>query len=263
MELGARWILFIAHRVAAVDGAVTAIPAPPGWVLPLLTLASLWLILVKGRLRWAALLPIVATLAFWAVHPQRPLLLISGDGGLAGLMGQGGRAVSAARGAGFAAESWLENDGDLISQEDAALRPGFTGQKGARSFTINGWRAVLLTGKGAADALKGACSTHDLVIAAQDGDTAGAMPRNGTGHRAADLVGRGPGGCLLIDQVTLRRAGALSIEAGKGGALDLMPAQRGNRLWMAKDRGAEPITLTPLDRSSSTTLPVGLMTEPR
>ncbi|MBN8632975.1 MAG: ComEC/Rec2 family competence protein, partial [Rhodobacterales bacterium] len=79
MEQGARWILFVAHWIAGLEGSVTAIPAPGPWVLPLFTLGALWLILWRGRMQAVAALPVLASLLLWGTA-DRPLLLVSGDG---------------------------------------------------------------------------------------------------------------------------------------------------------------------------------------
>ena len=42
MEQAGRWILFIAHWVAGLEGAVTPIVQPGPWVIPLVTLAGAW-----------------------------------------------------------------------------------------------------------------------------------------------------------------------------------------------------------------------------
>ena len=65
MELSARWILFVAHWVAGLEGAVTPIVAPGPWVLPLITLAGCWLVLMRGRGRRLAGLPVTVALALW------------------------------------------------------------------------------------------------------------------------------------------------------------------------------------------------------
>lgn len=223
MAQAARWILFVAHEVAALHGAVTAVPAPGPWSLPLITLAGCWALLARGWPRGLAVVPLVAGLALWAAA-GRPALLISGDGGLAGLMGPDGRALSRPRGGGFAAGSWLENDGDLADQPAAAARPGFDGPPAARRFVLAGVTGVVLTGKGAAAALPEACAGAALVI----------------------LQGRAPAGftgpCRVIDQSVLSRSGALAgwIE---GGTLVLHPARTARRAW---DGGplAGPLRLT-------------------
>ncbi|MFM7443764.1 MAG: ComEC/Rec2 family competence protein, partial [Tabrizicola sp.] len=81
MEQGARWILFVAHWIAGLEGSVTAIPAPGLWVIPLFTLGAIWLILWRGRVQAVGLVPVVGAFVLWAVA-ERPLLLISGDGRL-------------------------------------------------------------------------------------------------------------------------------------------------------------------------------------
>ncbi|OYW52407.1 MAG: competence protein, partial [Rhodobacterales bacterium 12-65-15] len=179
MEQGARWILFVAHWIAGLDGAVTAIPAPGPWVMPLLTLGAIWVILWRGWVRSLGLAPVVLALALWT-GAERPVLLVSGDGKLLGLLGAEGRALSAEKGGGFAAENWLENDGDLAMQADAAARDGFTGPKGERWFDLGGIRAVSLTGKDGLATLGPACATGALVIVAEEIDAA-------------------PEGCRLID----------------------------------------------------------------
>lgn len=217
MEQGARWILFVAHWIADLDGSVTAIPAPPDWALPVLTLGALWLILWRGRERFLGLLPIVAALGFW-LGADRPLLLISGDGRLAGLEGPEGRALSAARGGGFAAETWLENDGDLTPQAEAAARSGFTGARGARWFDLGGLAGVVLTGKGALERLPDACASGALVILAEPAETV-------------------PTGCRLIDQTVLAATGAVAVHRTATG-LAFRQTRTGQRLWSPPQRSA-------------------------
>lgn len=210
MEQGARWILFVAHWIAGLEGSVTAIPAPGAWVLPLFTLGALWLILWRGRVQWAGVVPVLAALMLW-LGAERPLLLISGDGKLLGLDGPEGRALSAARGGGFAAENWLQNDGDLIEQKAAAERPGFTGPKGERWFDLAGVRAVALSRKGAAAKLTEACAAADLVILAEEVETR-------------------PEGCGLIDARMLLATGPLAIRL-QGDGLRIERTKQAARLW--------------------------------
>ena len=69
-------------------------------------------------MRLLACIPAGLALALW-VHFPRPDVLISGDGRLVGLMVQGTRVLNSAKGTGFVARSWLENDGRPISQKAA------------------------------------------------------------------------------------------------------------------------------------------------
>ena len=220
MEMAARWILFIAHWVAGLDGAVTPIVAPGPWVMPLLTFGGLWLVLWRGRVRLWAGVPLFLAFLLWA-WPERPDLLISSDGLLAGVMGDQGRSLSAARGAGFAAENWLQDDGDLATQEEAATRGGFSGPKEARAFAMGGLRGVILRGKDAVAGLTAACAGADLVI----------LPA------ASEPAAQVPPGCVVIDRAVLDHSGALAgwVEAGK---LRLYPTRTVARIWM----GARPVS---------------------
>jgi competence protein ComEC len=222
MEQGARWILFVAHWIAGLEGSVTAIPAPGPWVLPLLTLGAIWLILWRGRIQLVGVVPVLAALVLW-LSADRPVLLISGDGKLVGLVGSEGRALSAARGGGFAAENWLQNDGDLAGQGLAASRPGFEGARGERWFDLDGLRGVVLTGKGAEAKLAASCRTGDLVVLAA----------------RAEAV---PPGCRLIDQATLAETGPLAIWITTAG-VRIEQTKGARRLWSARVR---PVALPDL-----------------
>jgi competence protein ComEC len=217
MELGARWILGVAHWIAGWDGAVTGLPTPGPWVLPLLTLGALWVVLWRGPVRLLGLGPMVVAFGLWATV-QRPPLLVSPDGALLGLMTPLGRALSAASGAGFAAETWLQNDGDLADQPTAAARAGFDGPKTARRFTLGGAPGLLLKGKDAPLRLAEACRGAGLVI------LAGAWQ------------GPAPSGCRVIDQSVLARTGAIALWPEEG-RLRLQPAVTGARLWRPAPKG--------------------------
>ena len=69
-------------------------------------------------MRLLASIPSGLALALWD-HFLRPDVLISGDGRMVGVMVQGTRVLNSAKGKGFVARSWLENDGRPISQKAA------------------------------------------------------------------------------------------------------------------------------------------------
>ncbi len=240
MEQSATWILAVAHWISNLEGAVTPIVAPSPSVLPLITLGGIWLLVWAGRLRLLGLPIIAVALGFWATAP-RPDLLISADGRLVGLMAAQGRALSAPTGAGFAAESWLQNDGDLAVQADAAGRAGFSGPKGARVFEIGGISGVVLTGKAALLAYDKACAQHDLVI----------IPA------AIDPAGLADGPCIRIDRKVLDKTGSMSgavepvqnFDANKDSAvstiLTLNPARAAPRIWSSAREYLGPIVIGP------------------
>ncbi|MGQ0565795.1 MAG: ComEC/Rec2 family competence protein [Gemmobacter sp.] len=223
MGLGSWWILFIAGWIAGLEGSVTAIPAPSGWVLPVLTLGALWLVIGTGRARLLGLVPMAAALVLWVLSP-RPDLLIDAEGRIVGLMTDRGRALSAPRGGGFAAENWLQNDGDLASQPDAAARPGFAGPKGVRRFVVGGVPGVALSGKAGMAAAPAACAAGGLVVLAG----------------MAEGIG---GPCALIDQGLLRQTGSIAVWVRDGG-LHLVPARGNARRWQPPP--ADPAILADL-----------------
>ncbi|WP_136685554.1 ComEC/Rec2 family competence protein [Falsirhodobacter xinxiangensis] len=211
MELGARWILAVAHLIAGWEGAVTGIKSPGPLVLPLMSVGALWLMLWPGRARWGGALALGIALLVWGGH-QRPPVLISADGALVGIMGREGRVFSAPKGSGFAAGVWLEDDGDLASQADAAERGGFSGPQGARRFMLGDRPAIHLKGRGARDLVADACAESLLVIlAAEVEDT--------------------PEGCLVIDRARLAETGAIAVWPDDGRLL-FRNALDGSRLWM-------------------------------
>jgi competence protein ComEC len=223
MDIGSRWILFVAHWIASLEGAVTAIPSPGPWVLPLITLGGIWIIVWQGRARWAGAAPLVMAFALWIVA-ERPVALIDEAGGLIGLMGPEGRVLSAAAGSGFAARNWLENDGDLATQKEAAGRAGFSGPKGVRAFRLLDWSGVILTGKGAADRAGDACAVADLIIVAARLDPV-------------------PQGCLVLDQSRLAGLGALAVWSEGPDGLRLDPTHRVKRIWSPAAPAADDIWL--------------------
>ncbi len=227
MGWSSQWILFIAHWIFSLNGAITPVPQPGPWVVPLITLGALWALLWQGRARLAGLAPLALGFVLWAMV-ERPVLLISSDGVLAGILGPEGRALSAPRGAGFAAESWLADDGDLALPKEAALRAGFDGPKTTRQFTVAGLRGVVLSGKTALSGVADACAVADLVV----------LPlRLGPSLQH-------PAGCTVIDAATLSQSGALAglVEAG---GLRLVPVHSGTRVWSGVTAPVTPVLIRP------------------
>ena len=224
MQQGTAWMILVAEQVAALEGAVLAVPAPPAAVLPLLAGGASVATLGRGVARSAGGLMLALAAALW-VGAARPALLIAPEGELVGLMTPAGRALSKT-GAGFVAESWLEADGDTARPETAAARAGFSGQRGGREAEFAGRRLLHLTGKAAAEKAPDACREGAVVV------LAAAAPKP-------------PEDCLWVDQTILRQTGALAIDADATGALVITRAAEvaGTRLWSGagpKGRRAVP-----------------------
>jgi len=216
MGWGLGWILSVAEWVTGLDGAITPVMAPGPAVLPLMALGALVVVLWRGRARWAGLAPLVLSVALWA-GTERPVILVSSSGGLVGVLGPEGRALSKPRGDGFSAEVWLENEGDAATQEDAAARPGLEGLAGPTGLSVGGLRVVHVTGRGRVERAAAACAEGGLVIV----------------NTTLDTVQGGP--CLLRDAAALRRSGALAVYPGAEGVRIVGASDRvGARLWRAR-----------------------------
>jgi competence protein ComEC len=150
-------------------------------------------------------------LILW-VGAERPVLLIAESGGLIGVMTDQGRVLSKAEGDGYAAESWLENDGEVVDQASAHARVGLD-QAVLRTtrVTLSGTDVVLVTGKTALAALDG-CGGADVLI--------------------ANTVLQGARPCEVIDLARLRDAGSMAGRA-VGGSLVMVSSRdmTGQRLW--------------------------------
>jgi len=141
----------------------------------------------------------LAALALWQ-GADRPDVLIAEQGTLVGVMEQGSRALSKAKGAGFVAQIWLENDGDGAKQDQAAAR----------------WTdgpVQHLSGKRALARFKG-CSGRQVVVVSVD---------------ASGIEGAN---CLIFDPDALRKTGALALRK-KTDQWQITTARSlaGERLW--------------------------------
>ncbi len=202
VDAGIGWILGVAHLVADWPSAVVPVTKPALAALVLVTVGGLMVLLLRGAAPKAlGLLPLLAGAVLWAAA-ERPALLVAVDGRLVGALGPEGRWLNREKGSGFAAMIWLENDGDLASQAEAARRP-----RPALPFVIDRSKAGPV----------GGCGGARLVI----------LPRRD----------RAPPGCLAITRRDLRLRGAAAVDFAEGSprirfATDLT----GPRLWQPATR---------------------------
>jgi competence protein ComEC len=207
MGKGLAWILEVGRFVAHLDGARSFVHGPGLLVLPMMTLGALWIILWQGRGKAVGLVPVCLAFGLWAMT-ERPLGLIAEEGALVGIMTPEGRAVSKARGAGFVAENWLENDGEKIDQETAFARWPRSGE----GLLLGGQSIVHLAGKAAAAGFTG-CAGGEIVVA---------------NHRLSGTTGD----CLVFDPQKLRSTGAVAILPGPDGLrFRSVRDVTGDRLW--------------------------------
>ena len=114
-------------------------------------------------------------------------------------------------GGGFSAVNWLESDADLVAQEVAATRRGFSGPSEARQFRLGEITAVILHGKRGLALLEEECAKVDLVI-------------------LAGRPGSAPVGCKLIHADHLRQSGPLAIHATASGH-EIRAVRAPGRIW--------------------------------
>ncbi|MBK4216427.1 ComEC/Rec2 family competence protein [Paracoccus caeni] len=210
MGIGTKWMLMVAGFIADLGGAVTAIPMPPGPVLPLMGFGAVLMVLTwrdgPRRMRGTALgfgftlgAAMLALSAVLWLTATRPHLLIAGEGDAVGLMTAEGRAVSKPAGGGFVVENWLLEDGDMATQEESAARSGWSGPRGERTADLpGGWQILHLSGKGASERANTACQPKRIVVIADRTD----LPKAPT--------------CLLFDLTRLRQTGAVAIDFSNG-----------------------------------------------
>ncbi|MFS4579862.1 ComEC/Rec2 family competence protein [Phaeobacter sp. C3_T13_0] len=220
MDLGIRWILFVANWVASLEGAQGAVSMPPATILPLITLGGALLALWRGRLRWCGLPVIVMAGWLWNAH-ERPEVLIAPNGGIVGVMTPEGRALSRAKGHGYAAERWAENDGSLRSQADSAslwqkVETDDAYPEGGKSVTAQIGKSdqllIHLIGKASAEAMTD-CAAGDVIVSAKSINP--------------------EGGCQVFDLDILRAIGSVQMQAdGRWvSARDVV----GDRFWSRND----------------------------
>lgn len=218
MGWGIDAILAIARTVSQWPDAVRYVPQPPGWVLPVLTLGALWAVLWQGRARIVGVAAFALAIAGWTLA-DRPAVLIAENGALVGVMGAEGRALSRARGHGFVARSWLENDGGGRDREAAHALSAPLREDGALWVTVAGAPLAVVFGA-ENDALDAVCARAGAVITNRDIDTV-------------------PTGCAVFGPADLRQSGALALRVVDGRArVASVLARGGQRPWSPRTVGA-------------------------
>ena len=195
-------LLWVAHRVAGVPGAVAMLPTMPTAAFAAMVLGGMWCCLWRGRVRaWGVVAIAVGALA--AVLVPVPDLLISGDGRHVALVRAGRpplmlreRAGDFTRrlfteSAGFDGDTgWIEDEPGARCTLDACR---FTVGRDGRSWHVLAFRSAYLAPWSDTVA---ACANADIVIADR----------------------RLPRGCsprwLKLDRQALARSGGLTIRLG-------------------------------------------------
>ena len=218
VDQGLQWILFVARKVASIEGGVGHVVSPSALVLPILGISLIWIALWRGRLVGGVG---VFFAFFLRAQTIRTIVLVADSGASIGLKGADGRPLSSAKGSGFVAGVWLENDGAPIAQMDAAAKGGFDRQGRQIAFYLGDWHIIAVTEKTALAALIG-CGGADILISNQT------------------VQNQRP--CRVVDVKSLRRTGALAFDLSADGDLITTTARQvaGQRPWAPQSRQAVP-----------------------
>ncbi len=211
MGKGIEWILGVANFVSGLEGAVIRFASTSSAILGLFTFGALVLILIQGRGRLVGIGLSAIALGLWS-QSDRPQMLITDNGRMVGIETGKGRALSRDKGNGFAAKTWLENDGDGAIQSAAAARMAF--DKSQWRYDIVGQSVYYVWSKSPdPEVLRTACVEHALLISPQIKD-------------------RVEGPCHQVNQISLRDGGAVAVWATPQG-LKLQSAKdvSGHRIW--------------------------------
>ena len=190
--LGMGYVIAVAEFVAGLGGAAVGVSSGPTASLVLLALGGLFLALWVGRARLLGLAPMALALVLWAAHP-RPDILIADTGRIFGVLTDAGRILSSGEGNGYAAGSWLRDDGDLASQVEAHARGRLERRRNRIEAEVPGLGRLLYVGTRDAATAGADCAAAAIVIA----------PNWQTGPA---------GPCLFVGADRLDRDGALAID---------------------------------------------------
>jgi competence protein ComEC len=212
MAKGIGAILTVAAWVSGLGGAVSLVPQAPPYSLMIFVLGAVLAILLRDCMRWLAVPLVVTSVILWG-QGNRPDVLVTGNGRLVGVMDNGQRALNRKRGNGFAARTWLENDGLLFDQQkNASLFGAPNVDRFVQAVGKN--RIFYLWGKKLDPLeLEDLCREYDVLIAPQWDESVN-------------------GNCAFWGKRRLRYDGSLAFEAGKDG-LEIKTARQegGRRLW--------------------------------
>lgn len=145
MGEGMRGVLFVANKVATLEGAAPPVPRAPAYLFGMLTIALIVLVIFKSALRLAS----IPILLLWAVLLRAaplPDLMIAPDGRMVLFRSESGRYALLSPGtpSSFTLQQWLPALGDPRLPADPSLKLGTQCDKqGCTGRTATGQRIAL------------------------------------------------------------------------------------------------------------------------
>ncbi len=231
-------LLWVAHRVATIPGAVAMLPTMPTGAFAAMVIGGLWCCLWRGRVRAWGLAPLAAG-ALVAASAPVPDLLVSGDGRHVALVGENGKPLMLreragdftrslfAESAGFDGETgWIEDRPGSRCNADAC---SFEVERGGRKWRVLAFRSSYLAPW---EDTVAACTGADIVVADR----------------------RLPRGCtprwLKLDRTALSDSGGLAIELRAVPVIHSVADRVGQHPWreVAATSRSTPRVRFPRDR---------------
>jgi competence protein ComEC len=213
MGLGIEAMLWCAHAVSRLPGAVGRVPAIPAYAFGLIVVGGLWCALWGTRWRLLGAVPVALGLML-APGGQRPDVLIGRGAGLIAVRGADGRlSALAGRGSQFELARWLEHDGDARAPAEVGKGQAFRCDGQGCTARVKGLRLAIAN---SAATLRDDCALAAILVLTFP------KPKN---CRPAVLIDS--------EDLKLRGAHALTIEDGKV-RVETVADARGDRPWALK-----------------------------
>jgi competence protein ComEC len=223
-EQSLRFLIWLAHMVAAQPGSVLAIPSEPVGAFALMTGGGLWLILWKTRLRLFGLAPLVVGM-IWTLSVPPPDLVVTGDGRhLAVRTGEGHYALLRSRAGDYVRDVLAQRGGTTSDLDELDAMPGARCSddaclvdltRGGRHWRILATRSAYRLPWAA---MTTACAQADIVISDR----------------------RLPRGCvpqwIKADRALLRETGGLAITLAATPTVDAVNTPGDEHPWRLDDR---------------------------
>jgi competence protein ComEC len=220
MGLGIDAMVWCAHAVAQIPGAVGRVPAIPTLAFGLIVTGGLWCALWGTRWRILGVVPIALGLML-APTGQRPDILIGRGAGLVAVRGGDGKlSALAGRGSGFELARWLEHDGDARPPVEVAKATAFRCDAQGCITDVKGLRLAVAR---SAAALRDDCALAAALVLA--------FPR--------PKACRPDGPVIDIDDLSAHGAYALTIKDGKV-RIETVAEARGDRPWAQRSGATVP-----------------------
>jgi competence protein ComEC len=221
LEAGALWLMglgidamvWCAHAVSDLPGAVGRVPAIPTLAFALIVVGGLWGALWSTRWRLLGVVPIALGLML-APTGQRPDVLVGRGAALVAVRGADGRlSALAGRGSNYELARWLEHDGDGRAPAEAGKASAFRCDPQGCIAHVKGLRlAVAKSGA----ALRDDCTLAAILV----------LPFPKLARCRPD------GPVIDIDAISARGSHALTIASGKV-RIETVADARGDRPWAA------------------------------